>query len=89
MSGAPVIMRAKTHYLTAGGEIKQHTNATRFIEVYASRPGVDDVAAQLREDARERAEIGVAFKSGAAIEVLQAGTQGPRYGEMPETKNDG
>lgn len=83
MSGAPVIMRAKTHYLAEGGEIKQHANATRFIGVYASRPGIDNVAAQLREDERERAEIGVVFKSGATIEVLQGETRGPRYGEMP------
>lgn len=89
MSGAPVIMRAKTHYLTEGGEIKQHANASRFVGVYASRPGVDDVAASLRTDSRERAEIGVVFKSGAAIEVLQGEIRGPRYGELPEKMNDG
>ena len=82
-------MRAKTHYLTEGGEIKRHANAARFIGVYASRLGVDDVAAQLHGDGRERAVIGIVFNSDAAIEVLQGDTRGPRYSEIPETKNDG
>lgn len=38
MSGSPVIMRSKTHYLSESGEIKECPNATRFIGVYASRP---------------------------------------------------
>jgi hypothetical protein len=33
--------------------------------------------------------IGIVFNSDAAIEVLQGDTRGPRYSEIPETKNDG
>jgi hypothetical protein len=40
MSGSPVVMRAKTHYVAEGGEIKTQINATRWIGIYASRPAL-------------------------------------------------
>src|SRR5271166_3805241 len=33
MSGSPVIMRQKTHYLSERGNIIRHPNATRFIDL--------------------------------------------------------
>jgi hypothetical protein len=83
MSGSPVVMREKTHYLTDTGEIKSVPNATRFIGVYSSRPGIDDVAATLRDDSRERAEIGYVYKSGALDELLRAQHPGLKLGELP------
>lgn len=38
MSGSPVIMREKTHYVDESGTVRQKANASRFIGVYASRP---------------------------------------------------
>jgi Trypsin-like peptidase domain len=82
MSGAPVIMREKTHYLAENGEIKQHANATRWIGVYASRPNIP--AAQVGPpDEDRRAEIGYLYKSGAVQRTIADGIRGPNFDELP------
>ncbi|HSN17023.1 MAG TPA: hypothetical protein VLV87_02340, partial [Gammaproteobacteria bacterium] len=68
-------MRQKTHYLSESGEIKQHPNATRFIGVYSSRPGVSN-----REE--EKHELGYVYKSGLVHDVLSNGLRGPNFGEF-------
>jgi hypothetical protein len=81
MSGSPVIMREKTHYLTENGEITQHVNATRWIGLYASRPNIQASVDALEED--RRAEIGYVYKSGAAHKAITDGIRGPNFGELP------
>jgi hypothetical protein len=67
MSGSPVVMRAKTHYISEDGSIKAHPNATRLIGVYASRPILG------------KAEIGYVYKSGLIEEVIKDGIRGPNW----------
>lgn len=81
MSGAPVIMRETTHYITETGGIKRGVNATRFIGVYASRPNIP-VAADLNDEDR-RAEVGFYYKSGTVNEIIANGVRGPNFGELP------
>jgi hypothetical protein len=81
MSGAPVIMREKTHYLAENGEIIQHANATRWIGIYASRPNILIGAALSDED--RRPEIGYFYKSGAVQKTITDGIRGPNFGELP------
>jgi hypothetical protein len=81
MSGAPVIMREKTHYLTENGEIIQHANATRWIGIYASRPNILIGPALSDED--RRPEIGYFYKSGAVQKTITDGIRGPNFGELP------
>jgi hypothetical protein len=81
MSGAPVIMRAKTHYVSVSGDIKSHANATRWIGVYASRPNLQAITSGDEED--RRAEIGYFFKSNCVPEAITNGIKGPDFGELP------
>jgi hypothetical protein len=81
MSGAPVIMRETTHYITETGSINRGVNATRFVGVYASRPNVPIVADINDED--RRAEVGFFYKSGAVHEIITNGIRGPNFGELP------
>jgi Trypsin-like peptidase domain len=84
MSGSPVVLREKTHYVSEGGEIVQHANASRFIGVYSSRPafgvrssspidGLDDL----------RTELGYVYKSGCIEQIAREGIPGPEYGILP------
>jgi hypothetical protein len=81
MSGSPVFMREKTHYLAENGEIKRCANATRFIGIYASRPNIP--VSELLIDEDRRAEIGYFYKSGAIDETIRKGVRGPNLGECP------
>jgi hypothetical protein len=81
MSGAPVIMREKTHYLSEKRKIVRHANATRFIGIYASRPNIQTVADISDED--RRAEIGFFYKSGCVHETIVSGIRGPSFCELP------
>jgi Trypsin-like peptidase domain len=87
MSGSPVILRAKTHYLSESGEIKQHPNASRFLGVYSSRPVFEKASsimpAGLEDESDRRAELGYVYKSGLIDQIIQSGIRGPRYGELP------
>jgi hypothetical protein len=82
MSGAPVIMREKTHYLAESGEIRQHANATRWIGIYASRPNIPTTQGGQPDEDR-RAEIGYMYKSGAVQRTITDGIRGPHFGELP------
>jgi len=75
MSGGPVIMRAKTHYLDESGEVVESANATRWIGVYASRPNMAPSANSLEED--RRAEVGYFYKNGWVAEIITSGIRGP------------
>jgi hypothetical protein len=81
MSGSPVIMREKTHYLSERGKIVKYANATRLIGVYSSRPEIAPRADLDDED--RRAEIGYFYKSGCIHETIVNGVRGPSYGELP------
>ena len=81
MSGGPVIMRAKTHYVNETGQIIERANATRWIGVYASRPDLP-VAPGVVEDDR-RAEVGFFYKSGSVAEAITQGIRGPDFGSLP------
>jgi hypothetical protein len=81
MSGAPVIMRERTHYLSEKDKVVRHANATRFIGIYASRPDFDMASDVDTED--RRAEIGFFYKSGCIHETIVNGVRGPRFGELP------
>jgi Trypsin-like peptidase domain len=81
MSGGPVIMRAKTHYVSESGQITAHINATRWIGINASRP--DLPAASGANDDDRRAEIGFFYKAGSVIEVIREGVRGPDFGSLP------
>lgn len=84
MSGAPVIMREKTHYLAESGVVKQKANASRFVGVYASRPAlVSNSAIEEVEASLASHEVGYVFKSGCVHEVIVAGLRARRYGELP------
>jgi hypothetical protein len=82
MSGAPVIMREKTHYLAEDGKIKRCANATRWIGIYASRPNISMTPDSYSDEDR-RAEVGYMYKSGAVQSVVTAGIRGPNFGELP------
>src|SRR5262249_45564785 len=77
MSGAPVFMREKTHYLSEEGLIKKCANATRWIGIYASRPPIRAVAMQ--EDEDRRPEIGYFYKSGSVFEVIMKGSRASSF----------
>jgi hypothetical protein len=81
MSGAPVIMREKTHYLAENGAIVRHANATRFIGIYASRPRLSLPSGMDETDSR--AEIGFFYKSSCVEATITQGLRGPRHGELP------
>jgi hypothetical protein len=82
MSGAPIIMREKTHYLAENGKIKRFANATRWIGIYASRPHIP-VALEGQTDEDRRAEVGYMYKNGWVLSVIQSGIRGPNFGELP------
>ena len=75
MSGSPVILRAKTHYLSESGQVVEKPGAMRFIGVYAGRP--------TRTADAEATEIGFVYKSGALEQLIRDGIPGLRYGELP------
>jgi len=75
MSGAPVIIRERTHYLSEAGIVVEHPNATRFIGVYASRPDIP--GANELPEADRRAEVGFFYKSGCVEETIAQGNPGP------------
>lgn len=81
MSGSPVIMRAKTHYVSTGGQTVADHNATRWIGIYSSRPTLAPGANVGEED--KRAEVGYFFKNGCVIETIEHGIRGPDFGAMP------
>ena len=81
MSGAPVFMRAKTHYVSENGEIKAHVNATRLIGIYASRPNLKSQGDDVEED--RRAEVGYVYKSGHIHDTIVNGIRGPDFGCLP------
>jgi hypothetical protein len=81
MSGGPVVMRAKTHYVSETGKIKRHVNATRWIGIYSSRPNLPRVGSDIEDD--RRAEIGYFFKMRCVHDTIVSGIRGPNYGEMP------
>jgi hypothetical protein len=84
MSGSPVIMREKTHYVSEGGQIKQHVNASRLLGVYSSRP-IFNVADTSSIDGvgDTRAELGYVYKSGLIEQTISEGIPGPDYGHLP------
>lgn len=81
MSGAPVIMRERTHYVAEDGQIKTHANATRWIGVYASRPNPVRVDGEPDED--RRAEVGFFYKMRCVHDAIVEGLRGPDYGCLP------
>jgi hypothetical protein len=81
MSGSPVVMRAKTHYIAESGEIKTQANATRWLGIYASRPALPPVVTIADED--RRAEVGFFYKMGCVHEAIEKGVRGPAFGELP------
>ena len=78
MSGGPVIMRAKTHYLDESGKVVEFANATRWIGVYASRPNIAPSANALEDD--RRAEVGYFYKGGWVAEIITSGSSWSRPG---------
>ena len=81
MSGAPVIMRAKTHYLSVDGTVKEKANASRWLGIYSSRPNLPASPSLIEED--RRAEVGYFIKLGFVNQTVMQGVRGPRIGEMP------
>jgi hypothetical protein len=77
MSGAPVILRAKTNYIAENGDVKRCTIANRFIGVYASRPRFTDQQGQV-----EYAEIGYVYRSGVIEQIISSGQRGSNYGQI-------
>jgi hypothetical protein len=75
MSGAPVIMRENSHYVSENREIKRQINATRFLGIYASRPNIPVSTNLIDED--RRAEVGFFYKSGCIHETIVNGIRGP------------
>ena len=80
MSGGPVLMRERTHYVSETGEIKACVNATRWIGVYASRPAIPVVENAIEDD--RRAEVGYYYKSGSVHETIVQGIRGPDFGAL-------
>ena len=88
MSGAPVILRANTHYLSGSGDVVCRPNAARFIGVYASRPTfpITPRPAPENEDYYEEdrsAEVGYVYKSGFVDDIITKGIRAPGYGDFP------
>jgi len=81
MSGAPVIMREKTHYLSEDGNIKECANATRWIGIYASRPNIANSTCDIEGD--RRPEVGYFYKMRCVFEAISSGVPGPDFGEEP------
>jgi hypothetical protein len=82
MSGSPVFMRAKTHYVTEAGKVRAHPNATRFIGIYSSRPNFLPLTG---DDGRDdwRAEVGYFYKTSYIADTIVNGIQGPSFGCLP------
>jgi hypothetical protein len=83
MSGAPVVMRAKTHYIAESGEIKTQINATRWLGIYASRPALPAAIPLIDED--RRAEVGFLYKMGCVHDAIVKGVRGLPYGVIAES----
>jgi len=81
MSGGPVIMRSKTHYLSEKGQITECKNATRWIGVYASRPNIVGANNAVEDD--RRAEVGYFYKNGWVPDIITSGIRGPDIDTMP------
>jgi hypothetical protein len=81
MSGSPVIMRTKTHYVSTSGETTAHHNATRWIGIYSSRPTLAPGENAGEED--RRAEVGYFYKNGCVIQTIEQGIGGPDFGALP------
>jgi hypothetical protein len=79
MSGAPVILRAKTNYLSDDKNIRQCTIANRFIGIYASRPRFTDAEGRV-----EFAELGYVYKSGVIDQIINSGLRAPDYGQVDQ-----
>ena len=84
MSGAPVILRQKTHYISESGVLVQHHNASRLLGFYSSRPAFRDVLLSSVDGIEDRrAELGYVYKSGVIYDTIVKGIPGPNYGELP------
>jgi hypothetical protein len=84
MSGSPVVLREKTHYVSEGGEIVQHANASRFIGVYSSRPAFGARSSSPIDGQDDlRTELGYVYKSGCIEQIVREGILGPEYGILP------
>ena len=82
MSGSPVIVKAKTHYLTEGGTVVMRPNASRLLGVYSSRPVLAAPANSMDESDR-RAEVGYVYKSGLVEQIIRNGVRGHNFGDFP------
>jgi hypothetical protein len=83
MSGSPVILRQKTHYVSESGEIKQHANASRILGVYSSRPKFNLTSSAVDGLEDTRAELGYVYKAGLIEQIILDGIPGPDYGHLP------
>jgi hypothetical protein len=83
MSGSPVILRQKTHYISESGEIKQYANASRLLGVYSSRPKFSPTSSAIDGLEDARAELGYVYKSGLIEQIIREGIPGPDYGHLP------
>jgi hypothetical protein len=84
MSGSPVIMREKTHYVSESGQVMQHVNASRFIGVYSSRPAFAGKSASAIDGIEDRrTELGYVYKAGCIEQIIREGIPGPEYGVLP------
>jgi len=81
MSGSPVIMRAKTHYVDEDGQVKLCVNATRWLGIYASRPSLPSMSDATYEDSRP--EVGYFFKGACVADVITSGLPGPGLFDAP------
>ena len=80
MSGGPVIMRSKTHYIDEQNRIIEHVNATRWIGIYASRPDLPAISTAVDDD--RRAEVGFFYKSSGVVQAIVQGILGSDFGEL-------
>jgi hypothetical protein len=84
MSGSPVILREKTHYISENNVLVQHHNASRFLGVYSSRPVFEATSRSSLEGLDDfRTELGYVYKSGVMVQAMSEGIRGPNYGELP------
>ena len=84
MSGSPVVLRQKTHYVSMTGEVVKHVNASRILGVYSSRPNFKGALPSLIDDMHDqRSELGYVYKSGLIEQVIKDGGRGPDYGVLP------
>jgi hypothetical protein len=83
MSGSPVILREKTHYISESGEIRQHMNASRFLGVYSSRPSFRAKTSPIDGLEDVRTELGYVYKAGCIEQIVRDGIPGPDYGQLP------